>query len=277
MRPHFNPQYIRILLFIFLLASTPVHAQELNTILMNSTFELRGPNAQGNTTVGTVFIMGKPMKADATKAYYVLITAAHVLDEVAGENAQLLLRVKKDDGTYETGPYSIPIRAKGVNLYVKHPDADVAAMYLRLPDKVVMNLLPISLLATDDTLTEFEIHPGDELLCLGFPLSVDFNGFPVIRTGTLASYPLTPSKLMKTYYYNFHVFPGNSGGPVYFSFSNRIYNGGTHIGIQQGVIGLVIQQVNSNLPGYTDAQLDIAKIIPSSFIIETINLLPESP
>jgi hypothetical protein len=252
-------------------------AQELNTILMNSTFELRGPSAtdEGKYSVGTVFFMSKPMKDDPTRGYNVLITAAHVLDDVKGEDASLMLRSKNHDGTYSPYPFPIKIRESGQNLYVKNPDVDVAAMYLALPSVLALSFIPLGFLADDTRLLDLEVHPGDELLSLGFPLATDFNTFPVIRAGTLASYPLTPSKAIKAYYYNFHIFPGNSGGPVYFTFANRVYKGGTHIGMAQGVIGLVSQQLSSTQPGHTGDQLDMAKIVPSSFITETIALLPE--
>jgi hypothetical protein len=182
--------------------------------------------------------MGKPMKDDPKQGYTVLITAAHVLDEIVGDDASLILRKKNDDGSYTSAPYPIKIRNAGITLYTKHPDADVAAMYVAVPTNAALTLLPTELLADDARLLDIEVHPGDELLCLGFPLFMDFNGFPVIRSGILASYPLTPTKTIKTFFYNFHIFPGNSGGPVYFTFANRVFKGGTHIGIQQGVIGL---------------------------------------
>ena len=133
-------------------------------------------------------------------------------------------------------------------------------------------------LADDATLERLQVHPGDELFCLGFPLGADLNGFPILRTGTLASYPITPSKVVKKYYYDFHVFPGNSGGPVYFSFLNRIYGNATHLGSNdQGVIGLVIEQVGSALPEFKDLPLDVSRVVPSSYIRETVALLPEIP
>ncbi len=266
--------------FIVLLACwsvPPSRAQNLNTLLMQSTFEIQGVVEGGGVSTGTVFIVGKPMKADPTKAFYVLVTAAHVLDGVSGDFAYLTLRHREPDGSYKTGPYQLRIRNGGSALYLKHPEADVAVMFIGLPSEAEVSLLPTSILADDDRLKALEIQPGDELLCLGFPLAIEFNSFPVIRSGLLASYPVTPSKRLKTFYYNFHVFPGNSGGPVYFNFLNRAYAGAIHVGIQQGIMGLVSQQVTTNQPGYESAQLDIAKIIPSTFIIEAIALLPDAP
>jgi hypothetical protein len=52
----------------------------------------------------------------------------------------------------------------GKPLYVKHEDADVVALYVSMPDDLNVPILPIDLLASDDLLQKFEIHPGDELL-----------------------------------------------------------------------------------------------------------------
>jgi len=250
-------------------------------MLMNSTFRIEGPSKvkPGNTTFGTVFVIGKPVgKPDdkgMVQASYVLVTAAHVLDEIAGEQAILTLRRKSQDGSYSKFPYATKIRDGQTNRYVVHPSADVAVMYISLPSEVALTLLPTAFLVDDARLEHLEVHPGDEFLCLGFPLYVDLLGFPVVRSGLLASYPITPSKTVKTFYYNFHVFPGNSGGPVYFDFANRAYGGATHIGHEWGIVGLVSQQVSSQL--FPDEKLDTAIIVPSSFILETIEILPAVP
>ena len=85
-------------------------------------------------------------------------------------------------------------------------------------------------------------------------------------------------KTVKGWLYDAVVYPGSSGGPVYFFFANRQYGGGTHIGSEQGLLGLIIQDVNSNIPEFKDKKLGYAVIVPSQFIRETIaKLPPESP
>jgi hypothetical protein len=253
---------------------------DLNTILMQATFKLMGPAGGGKTSFGTVFLIGKPIKDVPGRSWNVMVTAAHVLNGVLGDEATLVLHHQNSDGTYRGEPIQIKIRDKGKPLYVTNPDADVAAMFINFdrskgqgPD----SLLPMTVLMTDDDLKGIEIHPGDELLCLGFPADVDFNSFPVIRSGILASYPLIPSKTVKTYYYNFHVIEGNSGGPVYFSFPIRHVGAIIRSGPIEGVIGLESQKATSKLPEYANTELDISVIVPSSFIIDTINMLPDSP
>jgi hypothetical protein len=253
----------------------PNAVPELNTVLMESTFRIHGPKQGDDKAIsfGTAFLMGKPTP-DKTKHYYVLITAAHVLEGISGENATLTLRVKQSDGTYAQKPWNVRLRDKGKALYVKHKDADVVALYVSMPDDLSVQILPIGLLADDELLKKFEIHPGDELLCLGFPLFVSSEGgFPILRSGKIASYPIIPTRVNKSILFDFRVFEGNSGGPVYFLANGRTYGGVTNLGQTiQFVVGLVTSQLSSKL--FNNQMLQLAAVVPSSFIIETINLLP---
>ncbi|MEP9411869.1 MAG: hypothetical protein HRF42_10810 [Candidatus Brocadia sp.] len=48
----------------------------------------------------------------------------------------------------------------GRPLWIKHPDEDVAAMYISLSDGVDISLLGTTIFADDDTFNEYEIHLG---------------------------------------------------------------------------------------------------------------------
>ncbi len=253
----------------------PIAAPELNTILMESTFRIHGPKMGDGEAIsfGTAFLMGKPTP-DKSKYYYVLITAAHVLENIGGENATLTLREKHSDGSYSQKLWNVRLRDKDKPLYVKHKDADVVALYVDMPDDLNVQILPINLLADDELLKKFEIHPGDELLCLGFPLFVsNDSGFPILRSGKIASYPIVPTEVNKSLLFDFRVFEGNSGGPVYFVDRSRIYGGLTHLGeTVQFVVGLVTSQLGAKL--FNNQMLQLATVVPSPYIIETIDLLP---
>jgi hypothetical protein len=168
----------------------PSPSEELNTLLMHATFLIVGPTKESNKiSFGTVFVMGLPFKNDPKLAHIVLVTAAHVFEGISGDNATLLLRRKNADGTYEAFGYQFPIRKDGRSLYIRHPSADVAAMYGNIPDEVPMTGLPPDALVTDKSLEEIEFHPGDEAQILGFPAMVSTEGgFPFLRTGRIASY-----------------------------------------------------------------------------------------
>ncbi len=253
---------------------------DINTTLMRSTFKIAG---QGST--GTAFILGKPMASDPKKGYYVLVTAAHVLAQMQGEQAILFLRTKQAEA-FTKLPYSIRIRSGTQPLWTTHPAADVAVMYVNLPDNADVSLISTDLLANDDTLRRFELHPGDRLACLGYPLGAESNdlGFPVLRSGYIASYPLVPTATVRTFLFDFNVFEGNSGGPVYFVESNRAYGGSVNIGTVQFLVGIVSEQrlAEEQIKSLNEMRLErhrlgLAVVIHAVLIRQALDLLPPAP
>src|SRR5258708_6928824 len=101
---------------------------EINEALMRSTFKIYGPGG-----VGTAFIMAKPKVDDPKHGWYVLITAAHVLDSLRGDSVTLVLR-KKQGNSYARLTHSVRIRDGQQKLWTAHPTADVAVMYVALPE-----------------------------------------------------------------------------------------------------------------------------------------------
>ena len=279
---------VRVLLILSILTSCQLaSAQEFNTVLMESTFRIVGKKkvtpemkvepGKIALTSGTVFIIGLPVKNKPEDSYNVLVTAAHVLEDMEGDIASLILRKKNPDGSFQRFPKEIKIRENGKPLYTRHTEADVAVMYLALPSDMPIRLVPISYLATDKTYEDYEIHPGDQLFCLGYPLFAEANdaGFSILRSGRIASYPLIPAKKVKSILFDFHVYPGNSGGPVYMSESGRVYKGEFHYKENtRFVIGLISQQASSS-PELGSQRLELALVVPAQFILETISMLQD--
>jgi hypothetical protein len=248
-----------------LLHSKFAPSNELHTVLFHSTFRIQGANKNdpNQTSFGTALIMGVPKERAEAVGFAVLITAAHVLEDIGGDTASLLVRHVNADGNYTAYPYNIQIRDGGRTLYVKHPDADIAAMYVSLPADVPITGLAPDFLADDQRLRDIELHPGDEIFCLGFPLAAAAPGaFPILRTGHIASYPLTPMTKVEQIRLDVSLLPGSSGGPAYYSYANRIYDGKIRWGLKQGVLGLIIQADRCNLPAFGEKYLDSA----SSFL-----------
>jgi len=252
---------------------------ELNTLLMESTFKIEG---QGS--IGTGFLLGRSSPNRPGQSRAVLVTAAHVLEDAQGEQVTLVMRRKRGPQDWERLPLPITIRNGATPRWTKHPDADVAVMYVAVPPTAVGQLLPTTLLAEDAVLAELEIHPGDELNCLGYPFGQESNpaGFAVLRSGKIASYPLLPTKETKTFLLDFRVFNGNSGGPVYFVDANRVYGGRLHLGVEHHfLMGLVTSEIRitqeiQELYGRRQEvyPLALAQIVHASLIREAINLLP---
>ncbi len=265
----------------------------MNTILMHRTFKIDGPShIQGKNSVGTVFLF------DAPEHKPVLVTAAHVFKNITGDTAKLHLRKKVSEGKYEKVIINLPIRENDMPLWTSLPGVDIAVMYVTFLNDAAKGyyfndvVLDEGLLATDALLRLWEIHPGDELLCLGYPYGEEANemGFPILRSGKIASFPIMPAKDIKSFLFDFEVFGGNSGGPVYFVDSARSFGGKPHtdnksIQCIMGVVvearnivhksQIVIEQEKRKKIEYeeTTESLGLAKVIPAYFIKEAITLL----
>jgi hypothetical protein len=241
----------------------------------------------GDGSIGSGFIIGKPDPKQENHFFYTLITADHVLSSAKGENVVITIRREKSTDDWERLDLPVGIRSGGKQLWRKHPDVDLAGMLVSLPEGVMKNgVMPPTLLLSDEKIREFEITAGTELLCLGYPLGAEGNqeGFPILRSGKIASYPLLPTKKVKTFLFDFRVFQGNSGGPVYLYRENPVYGGGTHIGSVFGIIGVVtnehsviqtIEQLYEKREVKTP--LSLAGVIPASFVAELIQSIPLPP
>lgn len=252
---------------------------ELNTLLMDLTFLISGPSARAKDkqSIGTGFVISKPDGKGFS--YYVLTTAAHVFDDIAGNQATINVRAKQPDGSYIVSDWPITLRENGRNIYVKHPSVDAAAIYIALPESYQRDVKNIgdALLASENDLKKYEVHPGDELFCLGYPLGAAGPfGFPILRSGKIASYPLTPTSLYSKWLFDFRVFGGNSGGPVYLIDRSRHYGNNINVGESlHMLVGLVTQQVYAD-EGMQNA-LQLGVIIPSTYVKATIDALPSKP
>jgi hypothetical protein len=266
-----------------LLLASPVLAEDddLNSQLMQATFKL------GNDkSVATCFLLSRPSPDDAGKSQVILVTAGHVFENMGGDEATLFMRKKESEGAYKKEPITLQIRKEGKPLWVKHPEADVAAMYVEAAIPPEIPALSIDLLATDDTLKKYAIHPGDALRCLGYPHRFEVNeaGFPVLRMGTIASFPLVPTKVTRTFLFSYNTFEGDSGGPVYIAESNRECGGNKEPGEVRLILGLVSGQHfidEDTRTAYETRrvrhQLGLAIVVHAVFIRETIALLPPKP
>jgi len=255
-----------------------VRQLDINTILMRSTFRIAGRD-----TLGTVFILGRRVPDSTSHIAYVLVTAAHVLSDIREDEATLFLRTERN-GTFHKLPFPLKIRERGNPLWMQHSAADIAAMYVRLPTTADLRLATTDLLASDENLEAYEIHPGDNLFCLGYPYGAEANdaGFPILRSGRIASYPLAPTSVHPTFLFDFRVFGGNSGGPVYLADVNRTYGGSTRLGESlQLIMGLVSQEkmIEEEIRSLTEVrktkhQLALAVVVSAPLIQQTITMLP---
>jgi hypothetical protein len=271
---------IRIIsIFCYLLLCTCLlnlaTAADLNTIMMEATCKVVGKGS-----IGTGFVIGKLDPDNPPRAFYTLITADRVLRAVQGDTVVLVFRQKQEDGSWIRTEIAVMIRENDKPLWKKHPEVDVAAIFVRLPKSVITQLVTTDLLIDDKKLLEYEISPGTELLCLGYPFGAEANaeGFPILRSGRIASYPITPTKKYKTFLFDFTVFRGDSGGPVYFVLNDPNCGGTRGIGVTiYGILGIVVEEKNitENIQELYENKenvtpLRLGEVIHANFIKELI-------
>jgi S1-C subfamily serine protease len=246
---------------------------DLAVELIHATVQLEQPLGDGTRTVGTGFLIEAPGPDGTPRT--VLITANHVFQKMPHAEARIGYRITNPDGSWSYAPKPLTIRDKdGAQLWTNHPTRDVAAIAIKAPPEFAKAALPVGYLANDDSFDVYRVSAGDEMMALGFPrgLSANAAGFPILRSGRVASYPLGPAKAFPTFLLDFSVFPGNSGGPVFVN-RDRKAAGLTTVAdapaADSGFIaGLLTQQVELN-----NERLEIGIVTHAKYIRETIELL----
>src|SRR5690606_24476801 len=145
-------------------------------------------------------------------------------------------------------------------------DLDVAVMRITAPEPFARAAIPAGYLASETSFDEQDVSTGDELMVLGFPRGVSANnaGFPILRSGRVASYPLSPAA-SPTFLLDFAVFPGNSGGPVFLTGGAQRVSSAP---AKPLIAGLLTQQVELN-----NERLEIGIVTHATFIAETIGMM----
>ena len=250
---------------------------DLSVELMHATVQLEQPLGNGTRTVGTGFLISET--APDGRPRTVLVTANHVFQQMPGQVARIGYRIANADGSWSYSPQPLRIRdAGGRELWTHHPARDVAAITIAAPPEFAKAAIPEDYLATDETFTKYQVEAGDELMALGFPRGLAANqaGFPILRSGRIASYPVAPAKIFPTFLLDFSVFPGNSGGPVFMHNEARRTPSDPAQTPQDAefIAGLLTQQVELN-----NERLEIGIVTHAKYIRETIDLLdnPAAP
>ena len=182
-------------------------ALDMSVDLIQATVQLEQPLGDGTRTVGTGFLISDPTPDGRPRM--VLVTANHVFKRMPGDKATIGYRVQGADGSWRYAPQTLTIRSGGRELWTHHGSRDVAAITITAPPAFAKAAIPLNWLAGDDTFNRYQLGPGDEMMALGFPqgLSANRAGFPILRSGRVASYPLTPSSAFPTFLLDFSRLP----------------------------------------------------------------------
>jgi V8-like Glu-specific endopeptidase len=243
-------------------------AVDLSVDMIKATVQIEQPNPNGTRTVGTGFLLSDPTPDGRPRI--VLVTAAHVFDTMPAAQARIGYRFQGADGGWRYSPQPFAIRSvQGQPKWTRHPTRDVAVMEIQAPPEFVQSAIPLNWLASDDTFNRYGVEPGDEMEALGYPLGLAANqaGFPILRSGRVASYPLAPSAEFPTFLLDFTVFPGNSGGPVYIDQRER-KGADAQTQPAQFIAGILTQQVE-----LSGDRLEIGIVTHARYIREAVEML----
>jgi len=246
---------------------------EINVAMMRSTFKLSGTHGG----YGTGFIFTMPSTKHAGSSFKVIVTADHTFQSISDDSANIILHEQDSTGKWVRSARELPIRANKKELWLKHHMVDAAA--IALPNKIgeeVPSLLGREDIITEKQMSDWNIHPGDAVVCLGFPLAVETGGvgFPVLRNAVVASFPLFPVRDHPTFSISASGFPGCSGGPVYLAqMDDSLPSGKPKISVRRGILGLVVQDTRSTID--TNIVLGLSSAVPGQFILELLDSVPE--
>lgn len=243
-------------------------AWDLTLALVSATVQLDQPSGDGERTVGTGFLIDAP-RPDGTPRT-VLVTAAHVLDRMPEAQMRVGWRIQSAQGGWKFEPQPLTIRDEaGQPEWTKHPERDIAVMAIQAPETFARAAIPLGWLADANGFDAWGVTAGDELFSLGFPRGLSSNraGFPILRVGRIASWPLTPIADFPTFLLDFQVFPGNSGGPVFWTPSARGLPGGAEPD-HPFIAGVLTQEVIVR-----DERLGIGVVAHAAYVREAIAML----
>ncbi len=244
-------------------------AIDLTVGMIGATVEVDQPGPDGRRVVGTGFLIDDPTPDGRPRT--VLITAGHVFDKMAGATARIGYRFQSQDGSWHFSAQPLPIRQGASQLWTRNPSHDIAAIAIQAPPEFARAAIPIAWLADEDAFGRVQVGPGDEMFVLGYPegLAANSQGFPILRSGRVASYPIGPAKEFQSFLLDFRVFNGNSGGPVFMTPDLRRRPDAPAVATPL-VTGILTQQTSVG-----DERLELGIVVRADYIRQTLQLLDQ--
>ncbi|NBR87568.1 MAG: serine protease [Verrucomicrobia bacterium] len=218
---------LRLLFLYATFAASASSAADFATQMVEATFKLFHPDS-----AATCFLL----RREPGDAALYLATAAHVLERTKGDTAVLVLREQQTDGAFKRRDHTIAIRQKGKPLWVQSKTDDAAVLKLTEPLPVPVAALPVTALADEAQIKASGLRVCSPLFVLTYPNRTEGNpaGFPLARSGIIASHPLLPIAAQRTFMADFTTFAGDSGGPAFVADPSS----------KPLVIGMVLAQIN---------------------------------
>jgi hypothetical protein len=238
---------------------------DIATRVVEATTLLKGKNS-----TATCFLLRRPSTARPGQDDVILVTAGHVLEAMESEDALLLLRTPSTEGAPQVDTLAIKVRAAGKPLWTKHREVDAGAMRCSLSEGTGIVPLRLDALATPNSIEGNRLAVAEALRFASYPFKVTgASGFPTVRHGTVASFPLFPVTRYKTYLIDCTACEGDSGGPVFIPDGPQDPDKKEQ-GPRAFVVGMVYGRGSDPA---TKIDLHLAAAIHAVYIRETVDLV----
>jgi hypothetical protein len=192
----------------------------------------------------------------------VVVTSMHVLKTAGRGPLAIAVRLPGSGTEPEIAVIRMqPARGKD-QFYVRHPQHDVAAFEMHLPAQLT-GLVTMPSFLNERALAGGDKAPraGAEVFFLGFPdvMPGTAGAFPVLRSGRIASYPVSARPASGYFLINADVYPGDSGAPVF-----AAGRGG-----RPELIGMIVRRVGADDRAFSH----LAIAVGTGAIRETLEML----
>ena len=222
------------------------------------------------TVSATGFVVALDKRPDGEAPRHILITAAHVFDEIKGIDCKVVMRTVAADGKFTRREVTVALRSGEKRLWTRHTDMDVALIAFDPPAGVDLKPFAYRRVADAKWAADGKVAVGQDVLIPCFPAQLEANpaGWPVLRKGSIATHPLSPLSAAKTMMIDYSNFGGDSGAPVVITSAD----GPVVVGLVSGMQRQTVRVTTPFEDRTTHTPLGLAIVVQSPFIRETVEL-----
>jgi hypothetical protein len=183
---------------------------------------------------GSGFLVALP-GGDSGPPRTVLVTAAHAFEGKEAPACTVTFRAPGGPAGYERRDLRLPLRDGERRLWVRHAAADVAVIGIVPPADAEVQPFARGDLADAARIEAGVVRAGRSVWVACYPaqLETHASGWPVLRHGTIASYPLLPVAAAATFLVDYSHFGGDSGSAVIIDADGRPVVAGVVVGMKR--------------------------------------------
>ena len=201
----------------------------------------------------------------------VLVSAAHTFEKMSGPRCTAVFRGADAAGGWVRREEQLVLRDGDVARWVRHPTADVAVVGCDLPEGVELVPFPLERVAAVADFDAGRVRVGQRVRVACFPAQTEGNqaGWPVLRTGAIATFPLVPAVGLERLFVDYAHFAGDSGAAV-------VTDDGPGGPLVAGVVVAMQRQTDRVTSPFEEktvhTPLGLAIVVPGPLVRETIEL-----